>query len=83
VRDLLELARLDAHRFSLEATAVELHDLVEACVDGFGPEADAAAAAAEADSETDAPDARATDDEPDADDADAPGGRRTGPEPSR
>ncbi len=42
VRDLLELASLDARRFSLEATAVELHDLVEACVEGFGPEADAA-----------------------------------------
>ncbi len=42
VRDLFELASLDARRFSLEATAVELHDLVEACVEGFGPEADAA-----------------------------------------
>ena len=42
VRDLLELARLDAHRFSLEETSVELHDLVEACVEGFGPEAEAA-----------------------------------------
>jgi two-component system sensor histidine kinase BaeS len=42
VRDLLELARLDAHRFSLEATAVDLNDLVEACVEGFGPEAAAA-----------------------------------------
>jgi two-component system OmpR family sensor kinase len=43
VRDLLGLASLDARRFSLEATAVDLHDLVEACVEGFGPEADAAA----------------------------------------
>lgn len=42
VRDLLGLASLDARRFSLEATPVDLHDLVEACVEGFGPEAAAA-----------------------------------------
>jgi two-component system sensor histidine kinase BaeS len=39
VRDLLELARLDARLFSLEPDDVELHELVAACVDGFGPEA--------------------------------------------
>jgi signal transduction histidine kinase len=39
VRDLLGLASLDARQFSLEETAVDLHDLVEACVEGFGPEA--------------------------------------------
>jgi two-component system sensor histidine kinase BaeS len=42
VRDLLELARLDARRFSLEPTEVELDELVAACVDGFAPEATAA-----------------------------------------
>ena len=42
VRDLLELARLDARQFSLQAAPVELHDLVEACVDGFAPESAAA-----------------------------------------
>lgn len=42
VRDLLALARLEARRFSLEASTVDLHDLVEACVDGFGPQASAA-----------------------------------------
>ena len=42
VRDLLELARLDARLFSLEPTEVELDELVTACVDGFAPEATAA-----------------------------------------
>ena len=42
VRDLLELGRLDARQFSLEPVAVELDELVAACVDGFGPEAEAA-----------------------------------------
>jgi two-component system sensor histidine kinase BaeS len=42
VRDLLELARLDARSLSLELDDVELHELVAACIDGFGPEADAA-----------------------------------------
>lgn len=42
VRDLLELARLDARSFRFELTNVELHDLVEACVEGFAPEAEAA-----------------------------------------
>jgi signal transduction histidine kinase len=39
VRDLLELARLDARLFSHEPATVELDELVAACVDGFGPEA--------------------------------------------
>jgi two-component system sensor histidine kinase BaeS len=42
VRDLLELGRLDAGAFSLEPAAVELDELVSACVEGFGPEAQAA-----------------------------------------
>lgn len=42
VRDLLELARLDASAFSLDAVPVELDELVTACVEGFGPEAEAA-----------------------------------------
>jgi two-component system sensor histidine kinase BaeS len=47
VRDLLELARLDARLFSLEPATVELDELVRACVDGFGPEAAAAGVAVE------------------------------------
>jgi two-component system sensor histidine kinase BaeS len=42
VRDLLELGRLDAGAFSLEPAPVELDELVSACVEGFGPEAEAA-----------------------------------------
>ena len=42
VRDLLELGRLDAGAFSLEPAEVELDELVSACVEGFGPEAEAA-----------------------------------------
>lgn len=42
VRDLLELARLDARSFRFELANVELHDLVEACVEGFAPEAESA-----------------------------------------
>jgi two-component system, OmpR family, sensor kinase len=42
VRDLLQLARLDARSFSLDRSPVELHELVAACVEGFGPEAEAA-----------------------------------------
>jgi two-component system sensor histidine kinase BaeS len=47
VRDLLELARLDARLFSLEPEVVELHELVEACAEGFAPEAAAAGIAIE------------------------------------
>lgn len=42
VRDLLELARLDARAFSMQSAPVELDELVAACVEGFGPEAEAA-----------------------------------------
>lgn len=45
VRDLLELAHLDARSFSLRSDVVELDDLVAACVDGFAPEAAAAGVA--------------------------------------
>jgi two-component system sensor histidine kinase BaeS len=41
VRDLLELGRLDARQFSFDLTDVEARDLVEACIDGFRPEAQA------------------------------------------
>ncbi len=39
VRDLLDLARLDARQFTLTAAEVDLDELVEACSEGFGPEA--------------------------------------------
>jgi two-component system sensor histidine kinase BaeS len=42
VRDLLQLARLDARGFTLERVPVELHELAAACADGFAPEAEAA-----------------------------------------
>jgi two-component system sensor histidine kinase BaeS len=42
VGDLLELARLDARRFSFDVTSVDTGDLVDACVEGFAPEAEAA-----------------------------------------
>jgi two-component system sensor histidine kinase BaeS len=42
VRDLLELARLDARRFSFDLDDLDCGDLVEACIDGFAPEAEAA-----------------------------------------
>ena len=45
VRDLLELAHLDARSFSLRSDVVELDDLVAACADGFAPEAAAAGVA--------------------------------------
>jgi signal transduction histidine kinase len=47
VRDLLELGRLDARLFSLEPVAVELDELVAACVEGFGPESEAAGVSVE------------------------------------
>jgi signal transduction histidine kinase len=47
VRDLLQLARLDARGFTLERVPVELHELAAACADGFGPEAEAAGVALE------------------------------------
>lgn len=39
VRDLLELARLDSRSFTFDVVPVELDDLVEACAEGFAPEA--------------------------------------------
>jgi two-component system, OmpR family, sensor kinase len=39
VRDLLELARLDSRTFTFDPVPVELDDLVEACAEGFAPEA--------------------------------------------
>jgi signal transduction histidine kinase len=39
VLDLLDLARLDARQFTLAAADVDLDELVEACGEGFGPEA--------------------------------------------
>ena len=42
VADLLDLARLDAHAFSLDLQAVDLVALVADVVDGFGPAADTA-----------------------------------------
>ncbi|MEQ1787434.1 MAG: HAMP domain-containing sensor histidine kinase, partial [Acidimicrobiales bacterium] len=43
VRDLLQLARLDGGGYEMVPSDVELHELVQACADGFAPEADAAA----------------------------------------
>lgn len=40
VRDLLDLARLDAHRFSLDVGPVDLAELVDDVADGFRPAAD-------------------------------------------
>ncbi len=42
VRDLLQLARLEGGGFELALADLELHELVAACADGFGPEAQAA-----------------------------------------
>lgn len=42
VSDLLDLAKLDAHRFSLTPRAAELNAIVEAAVAGFLPELDEA-----------------------------------------
>jgi signal transduction histidine kinase len=42
VRDLLQLAQLDGRGFEMAPSDVELHELVQACADGFAPEADAA-----------------------------------------
>ncbi|MFP5255543.1 MAG: sensor histidine kinase [Acidimicrobiia bacterium] len=42
VRDLLELARLDARQLSIEPVELSLLDLVAACLEGFAPEASAA-----------------------------------------
>jgi two-component system sensor histidine kinase BaeS len=39
VNDLLTLARLDAHQFSLSPTAIDAADTVTVCVDGFRPAA--------------------------------------------
>jgi len=41
VGDLLDLARLDARRFSLEMAPVDVGDLVARAVEGFGPDATA------------------------------------------
>lgn len=37
VEDLLDLARIDAHQFSLQVRRVDLHALVRSAVDGFRP----------------------------------------------
>ncbi len=39
VRDLLELARLDARTFSFAMTTVDVTEVVAGCLDGFAPEA--------------------------------------------
>lgn len=39
VRDLLELARLDARTFSFHPAPIDVGEVVAGCVDGFGPEA--------------------------------------------
>ena len=43
VRDLLELARLDARTFSFDIRPVDITEVVAGCLDGFGPEAGEAA----------------------------------------
>jgi two-component system sensor histidine kinase BaeS len=43
VRDLLELARLDARTFSFDIRPVDITEVVAGCLDGFGPEAGDAA----------------------------------------
>jgi two-component system, OmpR family, sensor kinase len=47
VRDLLDLAKLEARRFSLETVTVDLVDVAEGTADGFRPEADDAGVAIE------------------------------------
>src|SRR5204863_2229924 len=45
VRDLLDLAKLEAHRFSLALEPVDLVDIAAGTADGFRPEADDAGVA--------------------------------------
>jgi len=40
VRDLLDLARLDAHRFGFDVRAVDLWEVVSNTADGFVPQAE-------------------------------------------